>query len=169
MKTSRNATAAAAVLVAALVAVSVAAPYTGLQAAREVYLAVPLSAAAQGQLDELSRTGDFAVATQNGRVRITLFNGAIPARLSDWARHHSLPLNDKSSGLVIGSAEAVFSAKDSPAGHTGKLFTSVTAAILESPRPDALLASYTHLVDRPISPPLILPENLAGRSPPSAC
>lgn len=167
MRTSSPRTALAGVI-GVLVLASLAGPLAGRPSSRELRLTAPLSVQARAELAVIAKAaGAQLVAGPNGQVAVRLDGaGPIPQALLDWARQSGIPLPRPANGPTIGSAEAVFSAKDSPTAAAAMtpgpaLAGRINVAQRPAWRPVEVLR------DEPCLPPLVLAEHLAGRSPPN--
>ena len=156
-----------AVVIGVLALSGLAAPLGGQPAWRELRLKAPLSPALRAQLADVAQAaGGRVTADEGGQLTIRLDGtGLLPQSLLDWARRSRVPLPCPTSETTIGLAEAVFCAKDSPAGAAamaaGPALTG-RVAVAQCPawRP------FDHPREEPCLPSLVLAEHLAGRSPP---
>jgi hypothetical protein len=159
--------AALAAVIGVLVLASLAGTPDAAPGARELRLNAPLSEAARADLAALAQAaGGLVIVGDGGQLVIRLDGaGALPQSLLDWARRCGVPLPRPTTGATIGSAEAVFCAKDSPtAAATVAAGPALTGWVDMASSP--AWRPVEHLLNEPCLPPLVLAEHLAGRSPP---
>jgi hypothetical protein len=157
----------AGVISVLLLLTSLAALPGGGRSWREVRLGLSLSAAPRAELAAIVHAAGGAMSDgAAGQVAIRLDGpGPLPPSLVEWAHRTGTPLPVPASGTTIGSAEAVFCAKDSPtAAAAMAVGPALTGQVDMASRP--AWRPFEQLADEPCLPPLILAEHLAGRSPP---
>jgi hypothetical protein len=166
-KKTSSPSAALAVLVGVLILASLVGSPAAGRPWRELRTSALFSEIARAELAQLVKAAGGQIFTSPaGQVVIRLDGaGALPQALTDWAHRHGLPLPLPTSGTAIGSAEAVFCAKDTPAAAAAMaLGPALTGQVTLAERP--AWRPFEQLTETPCLPVRILAEHLAGRSPP---